>query len=554
MDSERPLKKKRRTTKGFLTLREGDDATADGFIGRIMTVQTDQGPVETYQREPVWLNQTLNETATADAPPGLPDIMPPGENTYPDPNDKTPIYPDPNDETPIFTNRKTQQFYLQQFINRVDSMLNALLSREAIPRSTGCMKCQAAIPRWRCRDCTVQEFLCRGCMRETHRVNALHRIEVWVGDHFRAAELWQVGVYILVPHHQGEAVCTVLNAESTILERFQVSHDCKEQERLSQGLSIEDRNEQPRQDNQEPRNVAGNEQAHSGQDEDSNDAEFTHTLDRMYSERHRTPGIHEDAGNNDDDDAENDAQDNEPPELNLPPDYMPHYPTAGDPISDPSPMKTALNHPYIRVVHINGIHNIACVACGCRGEEHKHADVMAAGLVPTSFTRYRTMFTHKVLDDFRLINLECKASAYQYFQKICRLTSPMSPESVPNLYHELRRLSRLWRWMKKLKWAGLGNKPEYERDLGQLPAGSLANFCPACPQVNVNMPPNWTEGPDQWVYQRSFVADGNFKADHVRQKNPAGDIWLSEGGGMMSKRTDYDIFLQSALERSTVSE
>jgi hypothetical protein len=54
------------------------------------------------------------------------------------------------------------------------------------------------------------------------------------------------------------------------------------------------------------------------------------------------------------------------------------------------------------------------------------------------------------------------------------------------------------------------------------------------------------------VYKRLFVADGNFKADHVRQKSIS-EMWLSEGGGMMSKRKDYEHFLVSAIEHRTVS-
>ena len=56
-----------------------------------------------------------------------------------------------------------------------------------------------------------------------------------------------------------------------------------------------------------------------------------------------------------------------------------------------------------------------------------------------------------------------------------------------------------------------------------------------------------------WVYQRSFVADENFKADHVRQNAAATDIWLSEGGGMTGKRSEYEQFLKTAVERATVS-
>jgi hypothetical protein len=55
------------------------------------------------------------------------------------------------------------------------------------------------------------------------------------------------------------------------------------------------------------------------------------------------------------------------------------------------------------------------------------------------------------------------------------------------------------------------------------------------------------------VYRRFFVADGNFKADHVRQRGSAQDVWLSEGSGMFSKREEYKSFLKIAVERLTVS-
>ena len=56
-----------------------------------------------------------------------------------------------------------------------------------------------------------------------------------------------------------------------------------------------------------------------------------------------------------------------------------------------------------------------------------------------------------------------------------------------------------------------------------------------------------------WVYRRFYVADGNFKADHVRQKNTV-ETWLSEGGGMMANRDAYQSFLRTATERLTVSD
>ena len=57
----------------------------------------------------------------------------------------------------------------------------------------------------------------------------------------------------------------------------------------------------------------------------------------------------------------------------------------------------------------------------------------------------------------------------------------------------------------------------------------------------------------RWVYRRFFVADGNFKADHVQQKNVS-DIWLSEGAGMFARRSEYQEFLRTAVEHLTVGD
>lgn len=47
---------------------------------------------------------------------------------------------------------------------------------------------------------------------------------------------------------------------------------------------------------------------------------------------------------------------------------------------------------------------------------------------------------------------------------------------------------------------------------------------------------------------RSFVSDGNFSADHVRQKNPQDDVWLLNGTGMITDRDRYAEHLKVAVE------
>jgi hypothetical protein len=313
-----------------------------------------------------------------------------------------------------------------------------------------------------------------------------------------------------------------LEFQTKILGQFQRRNNIIEQERLVEAFAAGGRgyrgyNEKARDtdvpssdrihlqtDDMDMDEQGDDESAHEGPlDDDVDFAEFARRVDNMYRRTHEG-GDDEEGGIDadrfeDDVDISDDDRDEMPP---LPKEYLPKtFDTAAETSDNPNiepsfhipptdiPQVDALNNPYVRVIHTNGVHHIGLVYCTCRGIDTTHADLMAAGLVPTSFTRYKTLFTHSVLDDFRLSNLECKASAYQYFQKLRRQTSPMSPESVTNLYHELRRMSRLWRWMKKLKWAGMAHRPDFTIDPKP---GELANFCAACPQPGINLPDDWS--------------------------------------------------------------
>jgi hypothetical protein len=181
---------------------------------------------------------------------------------------------------------------------------------------------------------------------------------------------------------------------------------------------------------------------------------------------------------------------------------MPQHasPSAAD---DAPPGRDSLNNAYVRVIHINGVHHLAFVTCTCLDADAVLGNLLSCRLIPTTFTRYRTLFTAGVLDDFHISNLECKVSAYQYYHKLHHLTNPAALSNVLSFYHELLRLSWLWRWMKKLKWAGYGHKTG---DPNSPNSGELANFCPACLQPGINLPLNWKDDPN-W-YGHTNLKDG----------------------------------------------
>jgi hypothetical protein len=425
----------------------------------------------------VWLHE---ENQDHEVIPADPEDIP--ANLLPDP-DVQMDYAEQADMPTLTKNAKTQQYYIREFVKRVHPMLTALLARE-VPERLTCSQCtNGHMARWRCRDCNGEEMICRGCMRKTHVNNPLHRVEMWTGTCFRRAQLWQVGVYILIPHHFGERLCATLAWNQNLLEGFQRNHDEREQAELGHGWPPPEEpvsgQEAMTEENDSNRDLGG-----------MNDAEFDEHIDQLY-DQHRGLQTGQDIM-----EEEEEAEEEDDIPLMTPPDYMPGPEQIARQHTDPSrmPRADALDNPFVRLVHTNGVHHIVVVSCTCRGRENTHCDLMAACLVPTSFIRYRTMFTHAVLDDFRLENLECKASAYQYFQKLRRLTSAMCPDSVPNLYHELRRMSRLWRWMKKLKWSG--TEHELPSTSSSVP-GDLANFCPTCPQPGINLPENWQLDPNK---------------------------------------------------------
>jgi hypothetical protein len=51
---------------------------------------------------------------------------------------------------------------------------------------------------------------------------------------------------------------------------------------------------------------------------------------------------------------------------------------------------------------------------------------------------------------------------------------------------------------------------------------------------------------------RSFVVDGNFTADHIKQARPDDDVWLTNGEGMMTEIVPYNAHLKAAKDLKEV--
>ena len=123
------------------------------------------------------------------------------------------------------TRRKNRFYYMKEFVAWVGVILQAMQAREALPNSRVCMECSRSVAHWRCDDCIGGKLLCQSCMWHSHFSNPFHQIDYWTGTHFCKAALWEVGVYLILPHQNAPSVCENLSWQKRMLEKFQKEKD-----------------------------------------------------------------------------------------------------------------------------------------------------------------------------------------------------------------------------------------------------------------------------------------------------------------------------------------
>jgi len=163
---------------------------------------------------------------------------------------------------------------------------------------------------------------------------------------------------------------------------------------------------------------------------------------------------------------------------------------------NPSPCHAAL-----LVLHTNGIHEMAVQYCGCSRAIPSHVQLLRRGLYPASQKMVKTCATFTLLDLRHKLALTSKASTYNFYWALKKLTNN-TRISVPKFrYRALFHMSMQWRHLKLLKWGGRGHDPAGVAATG---AGELAVLCPSCPWPGVNLPDNWEQEPAETKYADLF--------------------------------------------------
>ncbi|KAJ7720502.1 hypothetical protein B0H14DRAFT_3098545 [Mycena olivaceomarginata] len=197
------------------------------------------------------------------------------------------------------------------------------------------------------------------------------------------------------------------------------------------------------------------------------------------------------------------------------------------------------------IVDSNGVHEVGLDFCTCSLAETHDVQLLRARLYPATTTKPATAATFRVLRDFHLLSLEAKCSAHHFYNKLARQTNNSGVFQPRTRYNEFRRMTRQWRHLQMLKWAGRGHATD---GVQGTKSGECALLCPACPQPGKNLPRNgsWKHVPRErrFLYALFLALDANFRMKRKDVSSEAEDPSLGDGIAFFSQVDAYMAHLE----------
>ena len=149
-------------------------------------------------------------------------------------------------------------------------------------------------------------------------------------------------------------------------------------------------------------------------------------------------------------------------------------------------------HAALLVMHTNGIHEVAIQYCGCSRANEQHIQLLRRGFYPASQKIVQTCATFSLLELLHKLALTSKASTYDFYRALEKLSNNTGISVPKNQYRPLFRIIMQWRHLKLLKWGGRAHDPA---GVAATRPGELALLCPSCPRPGINLPEDWENAP-----------------------------------------------------------
>ncbi|KAG2123716.1 hypothetical protein BD769DRAFT_1628906 [Suillus cothurnatus] len=197
------------------------------------------------------------------------------------------------------------------------------------------------------------------------------------------------------------------------------------------------------------------------------------------------------------------------------------------------------------ILDTNGIHELALDFCSCESALSHVKQLLRARWYPATSADPKSAATFRLLEHFHMLTFESKASAFEYWQTLARLTDNTGIKPCKDRYDSLLRMIKQWRNLKLLKRFGRGHDPS---GIDATKQGSCAVVCPACPHPGKNLPEDWKAAlPDKrWLYAQFLAIDANFRLARKNVSSDRIDPGLSRGWAYFVEETGFKEFLTDA--------
>ncbi|KDR83151.1 hypothetical protein GALMADRAFT_134646 [Galerina marginata CBS 339.88] len=201
-------------------------------------------------------------------------------------------------------------------------------------------------------------------------------------------------------------------------------------------------------------------------------------------------------------------------------------------------------HVQMRVLHVNGIHDVAIQYCGCSRTIPQHLQLLRRGFYPATQLTVKTCATFELLSHLHILALTSKASTYDFYHALERMSESSGINRPSSRYRALFRIIMQWRHLKMLKWAGRGND---STGVSGTQLGELAIRCPSCPYPGINLPTGWENAPPEmkFLYMLFICMDANFRLKNQLVSNYSQDPGLGNGWAYMIPRVPYERYVLS---------
>ncbi|KAH7918603.1 hypothetical protein BV22DRAFT_1024324 [Leucogyrophana mollusca] len=217
--------------------------------------------------------------------------------------------------------------------------------------------------------------------------------------------------------------------------------------------------------------------------------------------------------------------------------------------------KTAFHDDFV-VIDTHAVHEVALDFCDCATAKSHTKQLLRVGWFPSTSVDPRSAATFRLLETYHILSFESKASAYEFYHTIVRLTDNTGLLKRKDRYEAFMRMVREWRDLKMLKRAGRGHDPA---GVDATQSGECAILCPACPQPGKNLPDDWQVAPKarRWLYGLFVAIDANFRLKRRAVSKDASDPGLSRGWAYFVEESAYKAYIKGfgaiPQEKSTCS-